>query len=211
MSSPPRFFIAARDFSSLLPSSDGTPERVERGSLLTLTGNPLSNSSRKDSALHHSETLWLKVHESKKLVGVRLESVHEIEQLIWSMLLAVTDTEERLVFYREHNRLKEVMNLSTGDYVRVQVISSSGRKERGVLRYKGSVNHKKKFFLECSYWDLQRERASLMAHSVDAGFSAVMRIAESLFQEVGWSGIGEITKFGNRVTWMTSLQESKMN
>lgn len=142
MSSPPRFFIAARDFSSLLPSSDGTPERVERGSLLTLTGNPLSNSSRKDSALHHSETLWLKVHESKKLVGVRLESVHEIEQLIWSMLLAVTDTEERLVFYREHNRLKEVMNLSTGDYVRVQVISSSGRKERGVLRYKGSVNHK---------------------------------------------------------------------
>ncbi|XP_018413703.1 PREDICTED: ubiquitin carboxyl-terminal hydrolase CYLD-like [Nanorana parkeri] len=140
--SSPSYFIAVRDFLSL-QSSDGTFERVERGSLLTLATNLPAGLTRKDSALHHSATLWLRVHETQKVVDVNSESVHEVEQLIWSMLLAVTDTEERLLFYQDRKRLKEVLNLNTGDFVRVQVISSSGRKERGVLRYKGSVNHKK--------------------------------------------------------------------
>ncbi|KAM5192162.1 ubiquitin carboxyl-terminal hydrolase CYLD-like isoform 2-T2 [Mantella aurantiaca] len=140
--SSPNFFIAIRHFTSLRQSSDGTKERVERGSLLTTAGNPSSGPIWKDSALHHSATFYLRVHESQKVVLVTSESIHEVEKFIWRMLLAVTDTEERLAFYQDHKRLKEVLNLKTGDFVRVQVTSSSGHKERGVLCYRGSVNHK---------------------------------------------------------------------
>ncbi|XP_072271250.1 ubiquitin carboxyl-terminal hydrolase CYLD-like [Pyxicephalus adspersus] len=137
-----RFYIAVRGFASLFQSSDGTQEKVERGSLLTFAGNPPPGHIRKDSVLFHASTLWLRVHESQKVVAVNSEWVNSVEQLIWSILLAVTDKEERLTFYMDRSRMKEVVNLNTGDYVRVQVISSSGHKERGVLLYKGSVNHK---------------------------------------------------------------------
>ncbi|KAM9329589.1 uncharacterized protein PAF06_004280 [Gastrophryne carolinensis] len=131
------FFIAIRD---LLPVSQtaATSDRVYRGSLLTLAGAPPSHlANRKDN---NSSALWLKIHESQKVVAVNPESVHEIAPVMWSVLLAVTDTEERLAFYQDPQRLKEVTQLKPGDYVRVQVISSSGRKERGVLRYRGPVN-----------------------------------------------------------------------
>ncbi|XP_068097734.1 ubiquitin carboxyl-terminal hydrolase CYLD-like isoform X2 [Hyperolius riggenbachi] len=140
MSSPS--FIAIRDFLSSYQSSDGTCERVERGSLLTLTGSPPSNAAGKDSDFYSSQEIWLRVHESQKVVSADSESVRKIGSLVFSILLAVTDTEERLAFYQDGKRFKEVANLNPGDYVRVQVLSSSGRKERGVLRYKGSVNHK---------------------------------------------------------------------
>ncbi|KAG9487258.1 hypothetical protein GDO78_007236 [Eleutherodactylus coqui] len=142
--SSPNLYIAVCDFSSLLQNPDGKYNRVERGSLLTLTAAPPSD--RTDNALLHPPTLWLRVYETEKVVGVDPEAVQEVSPQVWRILLAVTDTEERYAFYKDHKRLREVMLLKPGDYVRVQVKSSSGRKERGVLCYKGSVNHEQEIF-----------------------------------------------------------------
>ncbi|KAG8596437.1 hypothetical protein GDO81_001903 [Engystomops pustulosus] len=138
--SSPNFYIAVNDYSSPLQNPGGKC-RVERGSLLTLTAAPPSNLSRKQGALFHSSILWLRVYETEEVVGVEPEYVREIGPTVWRILLAVTDTEERYAFFMDHKRLQDVMNLKLGDNVRVQVKSSSGRKERGVLCYKGSVNH----------------------------------------------------------------------
>ncbi|XP_063769564.1 ubiquitin carboxyl-terminal hydrolase CYLD-like isoform X2 [Pseudophryne corroboree] len=137
-----KFFIAIYNFSSFPYTPDGTYERVERGSLLTLSAPPPSSVIRTDNALFHSPPLWLRLHESQKLVCTDIKYVNEIVLLVWKLLLAVTDTEERLAFYMDQKRLREVIHLKTGDHVRVQVISSSERKEKGVLCYRGSVNHK---------------------------------------------------------------------
>lgn len=142
--SSPNLYIAVCDFLSLLQNPDGKPDRVERGSLLTLTAAPPSNLSRSDNL--HPPILWLRVYETEKVVGVDPESVKEIGLMAWRTLLAVTDTEERCAFYMDQKRLRDVMCLKQGDYVRVQVKSSSGRKERGVLCYKGSVNHEQEIF-----------------------------------------------------------------
>ncbi|XP_075068490.1 ubiquitin carboxyl-terminal hydrolase CYLD-like [Mixophyes fleayi] len=136
-----KLFIAIRDFSSL-PYSDGAYERVERGSLLSSSGSPPSSHNRADHTVFHSQPLYVRLYESQKVVAIDLESVKEIGTSVWRILLAVTDTEERFAFYIDHKRLREVTQLKTGDNVRVQVISSSGRKEKGVLLYRGPVNHK---------------------------------------------------------------------
>ncbi|XP_040272720.1 ubiquitin carboxyl-terminal hydrolase CYLD-like [Bufo bufo] len=159
--SSPNLYIAVCDFSSVLQNPDGKYDKVERGSLLTLTAAPSSHLSRTDSTLLHSPILWLRVHETEKVVGVDPESVKEIEPLVWRILLAVTDTEERYAFYMDYKRLRDVMHLKTGDHVRVQVKSSSERKERGVLRYMGSVNQEQEIFYG----------VQLMGHAMGKGFT----------------------------------------
>ncbi|XP_056384254.1 ubiquitin carboxyl-terminal hydrolase CYLD-like isoform X2 [Hyla sarda] len=144
--SSPNLYIALCNFSSVLQNPDGKHDRVERGSLLTLTAAPPSNLSRIDNGLFHSPILWLRVYETEKVVAVDPLSVEEITPLVWRTLLAVTDTEERYAFYSDHKRLREVMHLKPGDRVFVQVRSSSGRRERGVLCYKGSVNNEQEIF-----------------------------------------------------------------
>ncbi|XP_069817673.1 ubiquitin carboxyl-terminal hydrolase CYLD-like isoform X2 [Dendropsophus ebraccatus] len=140
-------YIALCNFSSLLQNADGKHNRVERGSLLKVTtAAPPANLSRMDNGLFHSPTLWLRVFETEKVVAVDPLSVQEIGLSVWRILLAVTDTEERYAFYMDAKRLRDVMNLKPGDRVWVQVKSSSGRKERGVLCYKGSVNHEQEIF-----------------------------------------------------------------
>lgn len=157
--SSPNLYIAVCDFLSLLQNPDGKPDRVERGSLLTLTAAPPSNLSRSDNL--HPPILWLRVYETEKVVGGDPESVKEIGLMAWRTLLAVTDTEERCAFYMDQKRLRDVMRLKQGDYVRVQVKSSSGRKERGVLCYKGSVNHEQEIFFG----------VQLMGSAVGKGFT----------------------------------------
>ncbi|XP_075709233.1 ubiquitin carboxyl-terminal hydrolase CYLD-like isoform X2 [Rhinoderma darwinii] len=159
--SSPNLYIAICDFSSLFQNPEGKYDLVETGSLLTLTAAPPLNLIRKDNALYRSPLLWLRVYETEKVVGVDQESVHEIKYSVWKILLAVTDAEERYAFYMDYKRLREVMNLKPGDYVRVQVKSSSGRKERGVLCYKGSVNHKQETFFG----------VQLMGSAVGKGFT----------------------------------------
>ncbi|KAM3940317.1 ubiquitin carboxyl-terminal hydrolase CYLD-like [Leptodactylus fuscus] len=159
--SSPNLYIAVNNFSSLLQNSDGKSDRVERGSLLTLTAAPPSILSRTDNALSHASILWLRVYETEKVVGVNPECIKEIAPKVWRILLAVTDTEERYAFYMDHKRLREVIQLKPGDYVRVQVKSSSGRKERGVLCYKGSVNKEQEIFFG----------VQLMGSAVGKGFT----------------------------------------
>ncbi|XP_073431611.1 ubiquitin carboxyl-terminal hydrolase CYLD-like isoform X2 [Dendrobates tinctorius] len=155
------FYIAVCNFSSVLQTPDGKRDRVERGRLLTLTAVPPSNPPRTDNARFHAPILWLRVYETDKVVSVDPGSVQEIGAMSWRTLLAVTDTEERYAFYMDHKRLKEVMLLKTGDYVWVQVKSSSGRKERGVLCYKGSVNNEQEIFFG----------VQLMGSAVGKGFT----------------------------------------
>ncbi|KAM4706937.1 ubiquitin carboxyl-terminal hydrolase CYLD-like isoform 1-T2 [Discoglossus pictus] len=141
MSSPP-LFIATYDFSAFPESPDGVYEKVEKGSLLTPAPVPPSSLSKMEYPLPSSPPFWLKVLESQRVVGVDKKSVVELGSQVGRVLQAVTDTEERLAFFKDRNRLREVMELKTGDPVKVQVTSSSGRRERGVLRYIGSVCHK---------------------------------------------------------------------
>ncbi|KAM4051257.1 ubiquitin carboxyl-terminal hydrolase CYLD-like isoform 2-T2 [Anomaloglossus baeobatrachus] len=144
--SSPNLFIAIANFSSVFPNPDGKKDRVEKGSLLKTASPPSNLLTRTDNARFHVSILWLRVYETEKVVSVDPVFVQEIGTLAWRLLLAVTDTEERYAFFIDQKRLKEVMHLKTGDYVRVQVKSSSGRKERGVLCYKGPVNNEQEIF-----------------------------------------------------------------
>ncbi|XP_053324475.1 ubiquitin carboxyl-terminal hydrolase CYLD-like [Spea bombifrons] len=137
-----RFFFATHDFSALPESIEGVYERVEKGSLLTPTNTPHSAIIKVDDPLHPPTPLWLKVLETEKVVGVAVESVLELGPKVGRILVAVTDTEERLAFFKDQHRMREVIELKQGDCVRVQVTSSSGRKEKGILRYRGPVCHK---------------------------------------------------------------------
>ncbi|KAG8455535.1 hypothetical protein GDO86_001651 [Hymenochirus boettgeri] len=135
------FYIALNDFSALPQSNDGECERVEKGSLLIKADTPPSAHVRTD-ALRHPPPLWVRVQESQKLLCVNRQLVEDLRNRVAMVLLAVTDTEERFTFYKNKSRVQEVMDLKEGDPVRVQVTSSSGRRERGLLRYKGPVCQK---------------------------------------------------------------------
>ncbi|KAM8961301.1 ubiquitin carboxyl-terminal hydrolase CYLD-like isoform 2-T2 [Pelodytes ibericus] len=137
-----QFYFATNDFSALPESNEGVYVMVEKGSLLTPVEAPPSALIRVDDPHHSPTPLWLKVQETKKVVGVPVESVSKLERMEAKILLAVTDTEERLSFFKDRRRMKEVINLKLGDYVRVQVTSSSGSKKKGVLRYRGAVGAK---------------------------------------------------------------------
>ncbi|KAM4810182.1 ubiquitin carboxyl-terminal hydrolase CYLD-like isoform 2-T2 [Rhinophrynus dorsalis] len=139
--SSPQFYIAIHDFSGSPKSPEDVYERVEKGSLLTRADTPPSAHIRADPLLP-PPPLWLRVQETQRVVGVDKQSVVELGSTLGRMLMEVTDAEERLAFFKDSRRLKEVLELKTGDPVRVQVTSSSGHKERGVLRYRGPVCHK---------------------------------------------------------------------
>ncbi|XP_053558234.1 ubiquitin carboxyl-terminal hydrolase CYLD isoform X2 [Bombina bombina] len=141
MSSPP-LFIATNDFSALPEFPEDVYVKVDRGSLLTPVPTLSINIQKMEYSLPSSPSLWLKVLESQKVVGVDKKSVMELGSLVGKVLQAVTDTEERLALFKDQRRLREVTSLIVGDNVKVQVTSSSGRRERGVLRYVGPVCHK---------------------------------------------------------------------
>uniref|UniRef100_A0A8C5M627 Ubiquitin carboxyl-terminal hydrolase CYLD n=1 Tax=Leptobrachium leishanense TaxID=445787 RepID=A0A8C5M627_9ANUR len=137
-----RYYLAARDFSALPDSIEGVYETVEKGSMLTPADQPRNAIFKVDDPKHSPSPLWMRVLETRKVVGVAAETVVELKPTVSKILLAVTDTEERLAFYRDRHRLFEVMELKEGDYVRVQVTSSSGRKEKGVLCFRGFVGQR---------------------------------------------------------------------
>ncbi|MEE6518648.1 hypothetical protein FKM82_029763 [Ascaphus truei] len=140
--SSPRLFIATHEFSAPPASSEGAYEKVEKGSLLTPAPAPPSALGAVDYPLLSPPPLWLTVLESQSVVGVDIKSVVELGSLAGKVLRAVTDTEERLEFFKDRRRLREVLELAPGDPVRVQVTSASGRRERGVLCYRGHVFNK---------------------------------------------------------------------
>ncbi|CAH2294704.1 ubiquitin carboxyl-terminal hydrolase CYLD-like isoform X1 [Pelobates cultripes] len=137
-----RYYLATHDFSALPESIDGVYETVEKGSMLTPVDAPPTAVIRVDDPKHSPTPLWLRVQETQRVVGVAVESVIELEPLVGRILLAVTDTEERLAFFKDRRRMREVIELKPRDCVRVQVTSSSGRKEKGVLHYRGLVSHR---------------------------------------------------------------------
>ncbi|XP_012826702.1 ubiquitin carboxyl-terminal hydrolase CYLD isoform X2 [Xenopus tropicalis] len=139
--SSPAYFIAIDDFPVLPKLPDRVYEKVEKGSILIKADTPPSALVRVDPSLS-PPPLWVKVQETQRIVSVDIQLVAELRFKVAMVLLAVTDTEERYAFYKDRRRLQEVIELKEGDPVRVQVTSSSGRRERGVLRYKGPVCQK---------------------------------------------------------------------
>ncbi|XP_077170470.1 ubiquitin carboxyl-terminal hydrolase CYLD-like isoform X2 [Paroedura picta] len=130
---PRRLLIAVKSFSG--EAKSGGEVKVSKGSLLR----------QEDSYRASSEgRFWAKVLDTEKVVRVPSAAVQELSGTHAGLLEAVTDGEERLGLLNQERLMRRLSALQKGDPVRVQIMSASGQKVPGIVRYRGPTEKKKR-------------------------------------------------------------------
>ncbi|KAJ7313045.1 hypothetical protein JRQ81_004310 [Phrynocephalus forsythii] len=129
---PRRLWIAVKEFTA--EAKTGGEVKVSEGSLLSQEDNRGTSPGG---------AFWAKVLDTDKAVKVLPWAAEELSGTYSGLLEAVTNADERLALFKQERLMHRLSMLQKGDSVKVQITSSSGRKDRGVVRYRGPIGKSK--------------------------------------------------------------------
>nr|XP_028558999.1 ubiquitin carboxyl-terminal hydrolase CYLD-like isoform X1 [Podarcis muralis] len=129
---PRQLLIAVKSFAG--PSKAGREVKVARGSLLCLEDG---RGASPDG------TFWVRVMDTEKVVLLPPRVAVELTGASSGLLEAVTNGDERLALFKKEQLMQRLSALREGDQVRVQITSASGKKVRGIIRYRGPIDKSK--------------------------------------------------------------------
>uniref|UniRef100_A0A6J0VJ23 Ubiquitin carboxyl-terminal hydrolase CYLD n=1 Tax=Pogona vitticeps TaxID=103695 RepID=A0A6J0VJ23_9SAUR len=129
---PCRLWIAVKGFTA--EGKAGAEVKVSEGSLL---------SQEDIRGVSPGGAFWAKVLDTDKRVKVPPWAARELTGTYSGLLEAVTNADERLALFKQDRLMLRLSTLRKGDPVKVQITSASGRKVRGVIRYRGPVGKSK--------------------------------------------------------------------
>ncbi|KAH0626276.1 hypothetical protein JD844_001180 [Phrynosoma platyrhinos] len=129
---PRRLFIATKSFMG--ETKAGGEVKVSKGSLLSQEN-------------HHGSSpdgmFWAKILDTEKVVRVPPWAARELSGTHSGLLEAVTNGDERLALLQQERLMRRLSTLRKGDRVKVQITSASGRRVRGIIRYRGPIDKSK--------------------------------------------------------------------
>ncbi|XP_069094394.1 ubiquitin carboxyl-terminal hydrolase CYLD-like [Pleurodeles waltl] len=126
-----KLYIATQDNHGC-DKTDGNV-KIPRGSLLAEDAR--SNASNRNKATG----MWAKVLDTDRLLQVEQRGLLEVSERTAGLLEAVTDCDERLALLANPHQLQRLSEIQKGDWVRVQITSSSREKVLGMVRYCGPM------------------------------------------------------------------------
>ncbi|XP_066483906.1 ubiquitin carboxyl-terminal hydrolase CYLD-like [Tiliqua scincoides] len=127
-----RLFISVKDFKG--DTKAGSELKVSRGSLLC---------QEETHANCPDGSFWAKALDTEKVVRVPFWATQELSGTQSGLLEAVTNGDERLALFKQEKLLRKLSALRKGDPVRVQITSASGKRVRGIIRYRGPIDKNK--------------------------------------------------------------------